>query len=182
MSQRIFIAFILLLTFIGIIINKDCPSIGSNQVENRNECFTDSTPDSYCCYNSNDKVCVLISKKELNTNYDVDCGISDENYGKYDFGQYYPNQLFDIGFKGCGKIDPKKENDCLDYSEVGNSCCYFKKGNEAAACFSVGKSFEGKKQKGSYKIEDEDIEYNYICSSFYLILNFSSIIIMFFLL
>ena len=181
MSQRIFIAFILLLTFIEIIINEDCPSIKNNTVENRNECFTDSTPDSYCCYKLPEKVCILVPKKELNTNLDVDCGISEENYGKYDFGQYYPNQLFDIGFKGCGKRAPRKENDCLDYSEVGNSCCYYKnKTSNEAACFSVGKSFEGKKQKNTYEFDGH--QYEYVCSSFYLILNFSSIIIMFFLL
>ena len=178
MSQRIFIAFILLLTFIEIIINGDCTL---NQVENRNECFTNSTGDSYCCYNSTNKTCALISKKELNTYYEVDCGISDENYGKYDFGQYYPNQLFDIGFKGCGKIDPKKENDCLDYSEVGNSCCYFtRKDTAESACFAIGKSFEGVIKEDTYEFEGH--QYEYVCSSFYLILNFSSIIIMFFLL
>ena len=181
MSQRIFIAFILLLTFIGIIITEDCPSIGNKTNVNRNECFTDSTPDSYCCYISINNSCVLIPRNELNNNYDVDCGISDENYGKYDFGQYYPNQTFDIGFKGCGKREPRKEKDCLDYSEVGNSCCYFTiKDTRESACFSVGKSFEGKRHKDTYKIED--IEYEYVCSSFYLILNLSSIIIMFFLL
>ena len=181
MSQRIFIAFILLLTFIEIIITEFCPSIGNKTDANRNECFTDSTPDSYCCYISSNNSCVLVPKKELNTNYDVDCGISDQNYGKYDFGQYYPDQILDIGFKGCGKREPKKEKDCLDYSEVGNSCCYFiRKDTTESACFSVGKSFEGKIKEGTYRFDN--IDYDYVCSSFYLILNFSSIIIMFFLL
>ena len=180
MSQRIFIAFILLLTFIEIIINGDCPT-NPNSVENRNECFTNSTADKYCCYNYSDKSCTLVPRDKLDTNHDVDCGISEENYGKYDFGQYYPNQLFDIGFKECGKRAPRKENDCLDYSEVGNSCCYFiRKDTTESACFSVGKSFEGKIKEGTYRFDN--IDYDYVCSSFYLILNFSSIIIMFFLL
>ena len=175
MSSKIFITFILMISFLKV-INLDLCSEGKNNVENKNECFTNSTSDSYCCFKSEDKKCYLIKKKKLAEYYEYDCGISDENYGKYEFREYHPNQTFDIGFQTCGEINPKDKETCIKYSELTNSCCFFTKeltGDKA--CFAIGRKFNIEIYKGEYEIEGE--KYTYNCKSFNIILSLYSFLL-----
>ena len=175
MSKKNYITFILLLSFIKEIINQ-CESITP---KNRNDCFTYSSPGSYCCYKkdikTNEEKCVSIEKENLSTSYELDCGVSEENYGKYEFGQYHPKQSIELeGFTGCGVINPKSKSDCVEYSELSNSCCFFQKDNDKA-CFYIGKKFDRK---------DKDLSfdgYSIKCKSFNLILSLSSFLLLIFL-
>ena len=172
MLHKFVIEFLLLLLFIEIITD-DCPETGTL---NRNDCFAHSNPTQYCCYNSNDKNCKLVNKTELSENKDLDCGITNDNYGKYEFGQYHPKQAFELeGFQGCGVYEPKKKDDCIEYSELSNSCCFFQKNDGKKACFSIGKKFDGKSSKFNFD------GYTVECNSFNLILRIYSLLLLIFI-
>ena len=170
MPSKIIITF-LLLSFIGIIINQTCKDI-TNAI--RNDCFTLSTPKAYCCYNSTDSKCYEVQREDLESNFQLDCGISESNYGKYEFKEYHPDQEFDLDFQHCGRPNPTKKSHCTDYSELANSCCFFKKGDKTA-CLAIGKKSD---KEGDY--DNETIHFE--CCSFNLILKFCSILLMIFLL
>ena len=85
----------------------ECPS----EPKSRNDCFTFSGPDFYCCYNSSNKTWEEVNKIELKYNIDLVCGITDDNYGKYEFGQYHPEQKFNLGFQTCWKYNPKSKKE-----------------------------------------------------------------------
>ena len=173
MSSKIFIAFILVISFLKVINEKSCPE---NNIENRNECFTNSTSDSYCCFDSNAKKCVLVKKDKLKNNI-YDCGISDDNYGKYEFREYHPNQDFNLGFQTCGETEPKNKEDCTKYSELTNSCCFFKKKNqEETACLAIGRKFGNDIHK-TYEYNYNNTDYEYECKSFNIILSFYSFLL-----
>ncbi len=178
MSKKIFVIFILLFSYIKEIINVNlCDSASP---ENRNDCFIYSSPESYCCYkldSSLNKNCELIKKEDLSTRYDLDCGVSEENYGKYEFGQYHPKQNINLeGFTGCGEYNPQGKSDCVEYSELSNSCCLFQSTDGKKACFYIGKKYDRKDKE--LKFEDYTIK----CKSFNLILSLSSILLLIFLL
>ena len=175
MSSKVFIIFILMISFLKE-INLNLCSEGNNTVENRNECFTNSTSDSYCCFYADAKSCILVKKNELNKNTQYDCGISDENYGKYEFREYHPSQTFDIGFQTCGEKNPNDKDSCIKYSELTNSCCFFTKdGSDDKACFAIGRKFNIEFYNGEYEIEG--VKYKYNCKSFNIILSFYSFLL-----
>ena len=173
MSSKIFITFLLLFFFV-IICNKTCEEV---EAQNRNDCFSRSNSSYYCCYkSSNSKVsCETVPKSNLTQNYFLDCGVSEDNYEEYEFGEYHPKQEFkDIGLQTCGKMNPKKKQDCTDFSEINNSCCYFTNKEGQKACFSIGRRADKKRNKGNY---EDDISYE--CWSFNLIFYFCSIFLIF---
>ena len=146
------------------------------EATSRNDCFSRSVPNRYCCFVSPNQ-CQSISRNELNSTQKYDCGITEDNYGKYEFGQYHPDQpeaLKDLGFETCGKSSPKKKEDCTDYSEISNSCCLFTK-NDAKACLHIGRKYISDSNKNTFKIGNDDITVE--CKSFNIILNFYSILL-----
>ena len=185
MSSKFFISLIVII-LVNITIIQTDQNGNTNTIENtpinendlcgyinassRSDCFILSNPDSFCCYNSTDQKCISVLKAELK-NTTLDCGITDNNYGKYEFWQYHPKQDFDLDFQTCGEYNPKKKEDCLKYSEIANSCCFFKKGGKNA-CLAIGKRYIG---KGRYDEGGEEIEFE--CNSFNNIVNFFSIIL-----
>lgn len=167
MKSHIVIIF-LLLSFFGTIINEGCEDI---QNPNRNDCFSFSTPDQYCCFDGTSQ-CKLVDKDKLKDYYQYDCSITDSNYGKYEFGQYHPNQILKLDFISCGTYKPEKSEDCTEYSEINNSCCLFQRGNEKS-CYFIGRE---SKQSGNY----DGISIN--CYSSNLVLKFYLLLLIFFLL
>ena len=161
MTSKLFILF-LILSFIGISINYNCTN---NSVETRNDCFIYSESNFYCCFNSSQNTCSLINKNEINSHPELDCGISEDNYGKYEFGEYHPYQPFNLGFQTCGKPKPENVKDCAEYSEISNSCCFFDMDNQKA-CLSIGRKVDTEKikKKISYKLLN-GTEVKYECYS-----------------
>ena len=178
MLQKFFIKLLLLLLSFIEIITTDCNTTSLESIK-RNDCFAHSTPTTYCCYKAEGDgkgKCEEIYKNELSTKKEYDCGITNENYGKYEFGQYHPKQIFDIeGFQGCGVYDPKDKNDCLEYSELSNSCCFFQNSEGKKACFSIGKKFDG--ESTSFNYDGYKVE----CNSFNLILSIYLLLLLFFI-
>ena len=161
MKENIIIFYIISLL---IFSNQQCDSISTKI---RNECFTVSSPEAYCCHDAENSRCILVKKNELLSHSNYDCGISGDNFGKYEFGEYHPEQKFNIGFQSCGKSNPKKMTDCTEYSEITNSCCLFKK-EDMKACFSIGKRYIGKSKYIDYS---DNKEVSYECKSRNLIIN-----------
>ena len=164
---------ILLLLFVEIILGQECDDMP--EPVSRNDCFKASSSSYYCCFNSNNNKCISIQKNKLGNLSFLDCGISEENYGKYEFGEYHPKMDFDIGFQTCGTQSPKKVKDCTEYSELSNSCCWFKKGDKTA-CFSIGKKHDKKNVKGNSNINGNSVEFD--CKSFNIIFNLYSILLL----
>ncbi len=172
-----------LLFFLSLIIEfsftqEEGNCIASNAVETRNDCFAISVANGYCCFNSANKTCLTIQKSELNSSKEYDCGITDENYGKYEFGQYHPDQkLKGLDFETCGKNDPKNKKDCTDYSELSNSCCLFtsKENNDQKSCFHIGRKYIGDFKKIDFEFNGKG--YTYECRSFNIIFNLYSILL-----
>ena len=154
----------------------DDDACNNKNATSRNDCFSRSVPNKYCCFKKSGEKCQSISKEELKSKPDLDCGITDENYGKYEFGQYHPNQdLNDLGFETCGKNSPKKKEDCTDYSELSNSCCLFSQG-DTKACLHIGRKYIGDFKKTAFNIEgvgDLDVE----CKSYNIIFNLYSFLL-----
>ena len=177
MLTNIPLLFILIL-IITFSYQEDC----NNTIpSSRNDCFAISVPNGYCCYKppetgaKTQTNCTSITKEALKKTNDVDCGITDENYGKYEFGQYHPDQGSDnLGFETCGKYNPSKKEDCTDYSEISNSCCLFTIGGKKK-CLHIGRKYIGDFKKKSISIDSENVEYE--CKSFNLILNLYSILL-----
>ena len=149
---------------------------GNINASSRSDCFILSNPDSFCCYNSTDQKCISVLKAELK-NTTLDCGITDNNYGKYEFWQYHPKQDFDLDFQTCGEYNPKKKEDCLKYSEIANSCCFFKNSAGATGCFYIGKRYSGDLEEKTFVLDGvqltyECIGYYYESFNFYLIFFF----------
>ena len=146
------------------------------EVDSRNDCFAKSVPNGFCCYNSTFNKCKIILKTELNISKEYDCGITDEYYGKYEFGQYHPKQDLNLDFETCGTIDPKKKKDCTDYSEISNSCCLLtSKANGKKSCFHIGRKYTGNFKESTFKIDGN--EYAVECRSFNIIFNLYSILL-----
>ena len=165
MRSIIYILYILLL-FFGIIHNQDCEQIIANS---RSDCSTFSSSNNYCCFNSIGSSCKLVPKNELNK-YNYDCGITGDNYGKYDFQQYHPQIGNSLGFQTCGKKKPLNPKDCHEYSDIGNNCCYFDY-NETKACYYIGREVDKKKKKSSYgNINFDCFSSNVIFNSYLIIL------------
>ena len=186
MTSKIFISFLLLLLFQKIFNQQDLIKCENNtNIESRNDCFALSDAENYCCYSwSETPHCHSVKKDEIKNNYQYDCGISEENYGKYEFSEYHPNQNFDLGFQHCGKPEPKKAKDCTDFSEINNSCCFFQKGSQTA-CLAIGRKHDSKNLNGNFEFEDENkVKQNikFDCLSYNLIINLSAIFLIFLIL
>ena len=150
MMTNIPLLFNLLLIIVFSLSQEDSSECGGNAIS-RNDCFALSAPNKYCCFQPDTEStvstvpgsgkCVPIEREELKSSQNIDCGITDENYGKYEFDQYHPKQeLEDLGFETCGKFNPQKKEDCTDYSEISNSCCLFNKGG-TLACLHIGRKY-----------------------------------------
>ena len=149
-----------------LILKMNAQTCGSENITSRSECFANSTSEQYCCYFKEMKMCKLVNKTELNQNKSLDCGISDQNYGKYDFSQYHPEQEdlgVDLGLQTCGKNNPKKARDCTNYSQLQNSCCQFKVGGKSG-CFFIGKKYLDKYEEKSFDF-NSSLSIKYECHS-----------------
>ena len=164
---------LLLIIAFSLSLEDSCEETNANS---RNECFALSTPDGYCCFDSSNKKCEKVERNQLKSNSkDFDCGITDEYYGKYEFDQYHPNQKLEgLDFETCGKNEPKKKQDCTDYSEISNSCCLFTNG-DIKSCFHIGRKYIGDFKKNTFKFDGKD--YTVECKSFIIILNLYSILL-----
>ena len=145
-----------------------CQECSTIQASTRYDCFKYSTSNKFCCFNPSKKNCTSIEKTEKKNLYLYDCGISEENYGFYELGEYHPRPKFEIelGLQTCGTENPTKKEDCLEYSELTNSCCFFKNGN-SKACFAIGRRYTGELKERSFNFKGENI--NYECNSFFII-------------
>ena len=154
---------------------EECKNASPNS---RNNCFAIPVPNGYCCFylESEVKKCTNITKGNSDAFKDKDCGITDEYYGKYEFGQYHPKQGLDnLGFETCGKSDPKKKEDCTDYSEISNSCCLFSNVN-TKGCLHIGRKYIGNNKKTTFSIEGKG-EFTVECKSFNVIYNLHLILL-----
>ena len=164
--MKFLVISIFLLLIVQIINDQVCENTKKGLT--RNDCFANSTSEIYCCYNGSDSSCEQVNKNSL-SNATLDCGISEENYGKYEFGQYYPEQDLgdvDLGLQSCGKNKPKNRGDCTDYSQLTNSCCRFSVDGKSG-CFFIGKKYLGKIEKKKYYFNSSH-EIEYECNSFNL--------------
>ncbi len=133
------------------------------------DCFKYSTPEQFCCYDSANTKCSLIAKTDIKKNEALDCGVSEDNYGLYEFEEYHPRNNLDLPFLSCGEKNPEKKGDCLEYSELTNSCCYFKNSKGQSGCFYIGKRYSGDLEEKKFTYNSEEIIYE--CKSCYGIFN-----------
>ena len=179
MVSTIFFILIISSLINKILLNNGCKDIRPN---NRNDCFSISVSDGYCCYNSEGKNCEFISKEKLKNNYKLDCGISEDNYEKYEFGEYHPKQDFpEIEFQTCGTYRPQKKEDCTDYSELTNSCCLFK-ANGKKGCFLIGRRFDSDLKEENSFAYNKTLTISYECNSLIITFSLYSILFLFLLL
>ena len=179
MLTNIPLLFILILIIKFSLSQEDEAECTSKEPTSRNDCFAISVPNGYCCYKDSGGHCKYTKREDLKNSKEYDCGITNENYGKYEFGQYHPDQDSDnLGFETCGEYNPSKKEDCTDYSEISNSCCLFTIDNKKT-CLHIGRKYVGDFKKKTATIDGKQVEYE--CKSFNLILNLYSILITLFL-
>ena len=182
MLKEINIIFILFISLFNIISTQDngqtsdCSSVTPDI---RYDCFKYSTSKQYCCFekiNSTNSACTLINKTDVAMNPNLDCGVTEENYGLYEFEEYHPRPELDLPFLGCGEKNPEEKENCLDYSEISNSCCFFinqetgKKG-----CYYIGRRYSGDLEERSFKYKG--INFKYECNSYFTNVNFLLVIL-----
>ena len=169
MSNRINIIIISLIFLKKIIQTQECSSIKPSI---RYDCFKYSDSENYCCFKDINENCTMIKKDNIKTdNNSLDCGISDQNYGLYEFEEYHPRPSLILPFQGCGKKTPKKKEDCLEYSEISNSCCFFfNDKNDKKGCYSIGRRYIGDLKENNFKYNNDNIRYE--CNSFYISFKF----------
>ena len=171
------IIFILFISLFNIILNQegnsDCSSITATI---RYDCFKYSTSKEYCCFEKANSACSLINKTDV-TNYpNLDCGVTEQNYGLYEFEEYHPRPELDLPFLGCGEKNPEEKEDCLEYSEISNSCCFFKNENTGKkGCYYIGRRYSGDLEEKSFRYNN--INYKYECNSYFTIVNFPLVIL-----
>ena len=177
-SKIIFFLFLIILLF-QTIINQNCGETNTFPAK-RNDCFRFSNETFYCCYK--DGECSPQNKSKIEEGYD--CGITEDNYGKYEFQQYHPKidtDIGKIGFQTCGKKIPEKPKDCHIYSEITNGCCFFKiKDKDDKACFFIGRGIDKKHLKSNFS--HDGIEIDFDCNSFKISFNYILILLIIFLL
>ena len=161
---------ITIFSFISLFIFTRNQSCNSTNPSIRYDCFKYSTPEEYCCFNSSNTKCSSINKNDIRNNPTLDCGISEDNYGLYEFEEYHPRHSLELPFLSCGEKNPKKKMDCLEYSEISNSCCFFKDNNGKTACYYIGRRYSGDLKEKSFKYNENQIIYE--CNSLYIIINF----------
>ena len=169
MLSKFYIILIILL--FKIILLEVC----LEEPKSRNECFSVSHAGSYCCYNG--EKCISIKKEELGDDPKLDCGITEENYGEYEFDEYHPKQDIgvEMGLQTCGKQKPENVEDCTEYSELSNSCCFFKNGDKQG-CFLIGKKYDKDHVKADFTFGESSLSYD--CKSSNIIFNMYSILLL----
>ena len=168
MSKIITLIIISLIFLIKIIKTQGCSSIQSSI---RYDCFKYSDSENYCCFKGVGENCTLIKKDTNQTNNgSLDCGISDQNYGLYEFEEYHPRPSLNLPFQGCGEKSPNKKQDCLEYSEISNSCCFFKDAKGSKGCYSIGRRYICDLKEKKFEYNNDTITYE--CNSFYIVFKF----------
>ena len=163
MSRRIYITIILSIYLFKSINNQNCTSI---KPEIRYDCLQYSNPEGFCCYNSAENICESVGINDLKNHPKLDCGVTEENYGLYEFDEYHPRHELKLPFQACGEQNPEKKEDCLEYSEMTNTCCFFQDTNGKKGCFLIGKRYSGDSKEKSYMNNNALIKYQ--CNSFYM--------------
>ena len=176
MLKEINIIFILFISLSNIILTEGneeaCSDVNATI---RYDCFKHSTSNQYCCFQQVNSICIPVDKTNLKDNYNLDCGITEENYGLYEFEEYHPRPGLDLPFLGCGEKNPEEKEDCLEYSEISNSCCFFKNG-EKKGCYYIGRRYIGDLEEKSFNYNG--IDYKYECNSYYTNVNFPLVILL----
>ena len=145
--SKIYFFFLYLISIIQIIKSNDC--VNESTPITRYDCLKHSTSNERCCFSNSNSKCTLVKFEELSKNEGLDCGAKDLVYQEYDFSQYHPNQdsvSSQINFISCGKLKPSKKSQCTKYSQITNSCCFFRT-TGGQACFAIGKKYTGPNKK-----------------------------------
>ena len=174
MLKPINIIFISFISLFNIISTQDCSSTTPTI---RYDCFKYATSQQYCCFEKENNNCSPVDKANYTNNSNnshLDCGITDENYGYYEFEEYHPRHGLELPFLGCGEKNPKKKEDCLEYSEISNSCCFFKDSSGKKGCYYIGRRYRGDLEEKSFTYNDQI--YRYECNSYYAFFNFSFVL------
>ena len=164
LSKNLITLFCFIFLFNIIQSQDECTSITDSSTI-KYDCFKHSTAKEYCCYNNASYPCLLINKTDIEKHPELDCGISDDNYGLYEFEEYHPKSSLKLPFLSCGEKNPKEKGDCLEYSELTNSCCFFKNSAGATGCFYIGKRYSGDLEEKTFVLDG--VQLTYECKGYY---------------
>ena len=164
LSKNLITLFCFIFLFNIIQSQDECTSITDSSTI-KYDCFKHSTAKEYCCYNNASYPCLLINKTDIEKHPELDCGISDDNYGLYEFEEYHPKSSLKLPFLSCGEKNPKEKGDCLEYSELTNSCCFFKNSAGATGCFYIGKRYSGDLEEKTFVLNG--VQLTYECKGYY---------------
>ena len=164
LSKNLITLFCFIFLFNIIQSQDECTSITDSSTI-KYDCFKHSTAKEYCCYNNASYPCLLINKTDIEKHPELDCGISDDNYGLYEFEEYHPKCSLELPFLSCGEKNPKEKGDCLEYSELTNSCCFFKNSAGATGCFYIGKRYSGDLEEKTFVLNG--VQLTYECKGYY---------------
>ena len=171
MLKPINIIFISFISLFNIISTQDC---SSTHPTIRYDCFKYATSQQFCCFQNVNTNCTPVNKTNYIDNPHLDCGITKENYGFYEFEEYHPRHGLDLPFLGCGEKNPKEKEGCLEYSEISNSCCFFIDSTGKKGCYYIGRRYRGDLEEKSFTYNDKN--YRYECNSYYANVNFSFVL------
>ena len=163
-SKNLITLFCFIFLFNIIQSQDECTSITDSSTI-KFDCFKHSTAKEYCCYNNASYPCLLINKTDIEKHPELDCGISDDNYGLYEFEEYHPKSSLELPFLSCGEKNPKEKGDCLEYSELTNSCCFFKNSAGATGCFYIGRRYSGDLEEKTFVLNG--VQLTYECKGYY---------------
>ena len=163
-SKNLITLFCFIFLFNIIQSQDECTSITDSSTI-KYDCFKHSTAKEYCCYNNASYPCLLINKTDIEKHPELDCGISDDNYGLYEFEEYHPKSSLELPFLSCGEKNPKEKGDCLEYSELTNSCCFFKNSAGATGCFYIGRRYSGDLEEKTFVLNG--VQLTYECKGYY---------------
>ena len=164
LSKNLITLFCFIFLFNIIQSQDECTSITDSSTI-KYDCFKHSTAKEYCCYNNASYPCLLINKTDIEKHPELDCGISDDNYGLYEFEEYHPKSSLELPFLSCGEKNPKEKGDCLEYSELTNSCCFFKNSVGATGCFYIGRRYSGDLEEKTFVLNG--VQLTYECKGYY---------------
>ena len=164
LSKNLITLFCFIFLFNIIQSQDECTSITDSSTI-KYDCFKHSTAKEYCCYNNASYPCLLINKTDIEKHPELDCGISDDNYGLYEFEEYHPKSSLKLPFLSCGEKNPKEKGDCLEYSELTNSCCFFKNSAGATGCFYIGRRYSGDLEEKTFVLDG--VQLTYECKGYY---------------
>ena len=164
LSKNLITLFCFIFLFNIIQSQDECTSITDSSTI-KYDCFKHSTAKEYCCYNNASYPCLLINKTDIEKHPELDCGISDDNYGLYEFEEYHPKSSLELPFLSCGEKNPKEKGDCLEYSELTNSCCFFKNSAGATGCFYIGRRYSGDLEEKTFVLNG--VQLTYECKGYY---------------